>query len=77
MKSNGNYLNRNRLTNAISLLLKQELEGNSKFKSLILEQDLIEDSVGQAGPEEQKAEEGMVIDTSASGIEKAKQVEQE
>ena len=46
MKSNGNYLNRNRLTNAISLLLKQELEGNSKFKSLILEQDLIEDSVG-------------------------------
>ena len=77
MKSNGNYLNRNRLTNAISLLLKQEFDGNSKFKALILEQELIEDEVVKTEPEGHIDEEGMIIDTSAAGIEKAKEVEQE
>ena len=43
MKANGNYLNRNRLTNAISMLLKSEIEGNPKFKNLILEKELLEE----------------------------------
>jgi hypothetical protein len=52
MKSNGNYLNRNRLSNAISMLLKMELDNNHKFKDLILEKELIEETKVQVQVEE-------------------------
>ena len=77
MKSNGNYLNRNRLSNAISMLLKMELDKNHKFKDLILEKELIEETKEQAQVEEQKGEESMIIDTSAFGIEKTKKAQEE
>ena len=47
MKSNGNYLNRNRLSNAISMLLKMEFDNNHKFKDLILERELVEEAKEQ------------------------------
>ena len=77
MKSNGNYLNRNRLLNAISMLLKMELDKNHKFKDLILEKELIEETKEQVQVEEQKGEESMIIDTSVTGIEKAKKAQEE
>ena len=77
MKSNGNYLNRNRLSNAISMLLKMELDNNHKFKDLILEKELIEETKEQVQVEEQKGEESMIIDTSVTGIEKTNKAQEE
>ena len=43
MRCNGSYLNRNKLSNAVAMLLKMEFEKNSSFKNLILERELVEE----------------------------------
>ena len=59
------------------MLLKMELDKNHKFKDLILEKELIEETKEQVQVEEQKGEESMIIDTSVTGIEKAKKAQEE
>ena len=43
LKSNNQHLNRNKLSNAVAMLLKMEFEKNSKFKDLILDNELVEE----------------------------------
>ena len=59
------------------MLLKMEFDSNHKFKNLILEKELIEESKEQVQAEEKKEEESMIIDTSATGIEKTKKAYEE
>ena len=81
MRSNNQHLNRNKLSNAVAMLLKMEFNKNSSFKDLILDRELIEEEekqepmVASDAQEEEPTE--MMIDTTSAGVEKAKKESEE
>ena len=77
MRSSGSYLNRNKLSNAVAMLLKMEFDKNSTFKNLILERELVEEQkeeqpAAEAVEEEKVEESTMMIDTTNAGVERAR-----
>ena len=66
----GGYINRSKLTNALTSLLKAEVENDSSLKDLIMDLDLTsEEEVKQLGEEEVKEESKAPVEEDAKMID--------